>query len=74
MLFSSIVFISVFLPILLVSYFLIRKEFRNILLLSARSASLFFYARGEPHLQWVIIVLNYFNSFYYHKSGILSLF
>jgi alginate O-acetyltransferase complex protein AlgI len=56
------VFVYVFLPILLASYFLIRKEFRNILLLLA---SLFFYAWGEPHLQWVmwaIITLNYFSA------------
>jgi alginate O-acetyltransferase complex protein AlgI len=45
-----------------VSYFFIRREFRNILLLFA---SLFFYAWGEPHLQWVmwaIIVINYFSA------------
>jgi alginate O-acetyltransferase complex protein AlgI len=56
------VFIYVFLPILLLSYFLIRKEFKNMLLLFS---SIFFYAWGEPRLLWVlisIIAINYFTA------------
>ncbi len=45
MLFTSTVFIFLFLPLLMLVYFLIADEFKNIILLLA---SLFFYAWGEP--------------------------
>jgi alginate O-acetyltransferase complex protein AlgI len=49
------------------AYFSIKKEFRNLLLLFA---SLFFYAWGEPHLQWLmwaIITINYFAAIFIGK-------
>ena len=59
MVFSSLIFIYFFLPLVLISYFISPKELRNILLLLA---SLFFYAWGEPKyvcLMMLSIVLNY---------------
>lgn len=52
MVFSSLVFLFVFLPIVLVLYYLSGKKYRNYLLLLA---SLFFYAWGEP--TYVVIML-----------------
>ena len=45
MLFSSITFLFVFLPIVLAVYFLVPYRFKNLVMLIA---SLFFYAWGEP--------------------------
>lgn len=45
MLFSSMVFLWIFLPIVLFFYFIVKEEYKNILLLIA---SLIFYAWGEP--------------------------
>ena len=62
MLFSSMTFIYVFLPIVLVLYFAIGKKFRNLVLLLA---SFFFYAWGEPKfclLMFLTIFLNYFGA------------
>ncbi len=59
MLFTSTVFIFLFLPLLLTSYFLIKDEFKNYVLLIA---SLFFYAWGEPKyvlLMVFSIIVNY---------------
>lgn len=52
MVFSSLFFLFVFLPIVLVLYYLSGKKYRNYLLLLA---SLFFYAWGEP--TYVVIML-----------------
>ncbi|TMO83645.1 MBOAT family O-acyltransferase [Pseudoalteromonas spongiae] len=59
MLFSSPVFLFLFLPLLLASYFLINPKFRNILLLVA---SLIFYAWGEVYYVFLMlfsILMNY---------------
>ena len=45
MIFASILFIFIFLPILTMVYFLLGKKYHNIILLSA---SILFYAYGEP--------------------------
>ena len=45
MVFSSLLFLFVFLPIICILYFVMPKQFKNIVLLIA---SLFFYAWGEP--------------------------
>ena len=45
MVFSSLIFLWLFLPIVLGVYFLAQDKYRNLLLLIA---SLFFYAWGEP--------------------------
>jgi alginate O-acetyltransferase complex protein AlgI len=59
MLFSSPLFLFLFLPVLLVFYFLVGHRFRNVLLLAA---SLLFYTWGEGTyviLMLVIIAVNY---------------
>lgn len=59
MVFSSTIFLFLFLPILLAIYFLIEKKYTNYVLLIA---SLFFYAWGEPKnvfLMIVTIIINY---------------
>ena len=45
MLFSSLVFLSIFLPVVTLLYFTLKQELRNYVLLIA---SLIFYAWGEP--------------------------
>ena len=59
MVFSSLVFLYLFLPLIIIAYFLFPKSFRNILLLIA---SLIFYAWGEPRyvfLMLISILVNY---------------
>lgn len=59
MLFSSITFLFVFLPVTMVLYFVVPQKFRNIIMLIA---SLIFYAWGEPVyivLMILSIILNY---------------
>ncbi len=59
MVFSSVVFMFVFLPLVLSCYFLIKKEIRNFFLLIV---SLVFYAWGEPRaivIMLASILLNY---------------
>lgn len=61
MLFSSAVFLFVFLPFVLIGYYLINPMYRNIFLLLA---SLFFYSWGEPIFIFVMIasiIINYFS-------------
>lgn len=45
MLFSSMIFLWAFLPIVLISYYLVKEEYRNYVLIVA---SIIFYAWGEP--------------------------
>ncbi|MEG0370855.1 MAG: MBOAT family O-acyltransferase [Clostridium sp.] len=52
MVFSSLVFLFAFLPIMLIGYYILKDNFRNYFLLLG---SLFFYAWGEP--SYVIIML-----------------
>ena len=54
MVFSSTIFLSLFLPIVMMLYFLARDNLRNYVLLGA---SLFFYAWGEPKTIWTMLVL-----------------
>ncbi len=59
MVFSSTIFLMVFLPLVYILNFICKKEYSNILLLIA---SLIFYAWGEPYLVWLMffsIVLNW---------------
>lgn len=68
MVFSNLVFLFVFLPIILTVYFLIRTEFRNTILLIT---SLFFYAWGEPlyiFLMLFSILLNYIFALLINQS------
>ena len=60
MIFSSIPFLYYFLPIVLFTYFVVKKAWRNKVLLFA---SLFFYAWGEPKYVFLMIttiILGYF--------------
>lgn len=60
MLFTSIIFLYYFLPILLLIYFISKNSIKNYVLLSA---SLLFYAWGEPKfvfLMVIMIIMNYF--------------
>lgn len=52
MLFSSMIFLWCFLPIIFLGYFLVQDKYKNILLLLA---SLIFYAWGEPRYIWLMI-------------------
>lgn len=59
MVFSNLVFLFVFLPIVLIVYFIVPKVFKNIILLIV---SLFFYAWGEPVYVFLMIfsiIINY---------------
>ena len=61
MVFSSMIFLCVFLPVILVIYFALPKQSRNLWLLLA---SLFFYAWGEPRYILIMLfstVFDYFN-------------
>lgn len=69
MLFSSMTFIYVFLPIVCITYLLVRKEMRNFVLLLA---SLLFYAWGEPNylaIMILTIVANYIGALLLEKFG-----
>ncbi len=59
MIFSSTTFLFIFLPTVLLGYFLIRRELKNTFLLVM---SLLFYAVGEPSFVWIMIasiIVNY---------------
>ncbi|MEG1141701.1 MAG: MBOAT family O-acyltransferase [Clostridia bacterium] len=59
MIFSSLMFLFLFLPIVLISYYSLNNKFKNYVLLLA---SLFFYAWGEPkyiYLMIFSILINY---------------
>lgn len=62
MVFSSSVFIFLYLPVVIAIYFLLSPQYRNAFLLLA---SLCFYAYGEPKFVFVMImaiILNYFDA------------
>ena len=63
MIFSSVFFLFVFMPIVLLAYFLVPGKLKNVVILIA---SLVFYAWGEP----VYIVLMIFSIVYNYISGI----
>ena len=68
MLFSSMTFIYVFLPILLFLYLVTKKELHNPILLAA---SIIFYAWGEPKylaIMLMTIILNYVGAILIEKS------
>lgn len=63
MVFSSVIFLFVFLPVVLVFYYLLHEKYRNIWLFFA---SLFFYSWGEPKnilLMIISIAANYLFSY-----------
>ena len=76
MLFSTMTFVYIFLPIVLLLYLVTKKELHNPILLIA---SIIFYAWGEPKylaIMLLSILINYFgaiaiNKFQTHKKPIL---
>lgn len=52
MVFSTILFLCVFLPIVIIGYYIMPAKCKNIFLLLA---SLFFYAWGEPKFVWIML-------------------
>ncbi len=58
MIFSSLVFLFLFLPIVLIFYYLVNKKLKNIVLLIA---SLLFYAWGEPKYVFLMLGSIFFN-------------
>lgn len=76
MLFSSIIFLYYFLPILLITYFIVPKKLKNIVLLAF---SLFFYFYGEPNYIYILLLtcfINYLSALLiekYKKKGKLIL-
>ena len=58
MIFSSNIFLFLFLPITLLGYFLIKEKYRNFFLLLM---SLIFYAWGEPKFVLIMIASIIFN-------------
>ena len=75
MLFSSIIFLFYFLPVVLLAYFVVPKKAKNVVLLIA---SIFFYSWGEPVYVFLMIFSAIFNYFMaidiararvHHKSG-----
>lgn len=63
MIFSSVFFIFMFLPMTLLAYFLVPQAFKNVVILIA---SLIFYAWGEP----VYILLMIFSIVYNYVCGL----
>lgn len=77
MVFSSLVFLWVFLPIIFIGYFLIQDKYKNMLLLLG---SLIFYAWGEPIYIWLMLCSIFVNygigllmDRYQHKRMLLVL-
>lgn len=62
MVFSSTIFVFLWLPITLLGYYLIKKEFKNIFLLCV---SLLFFGWSQPNYIWLIflnIIINYYSA------------
>ena len=74
MLFSSMTFLFLFLPVVCAAYYLSPKRFRNDVLLFA---SIFFYAWGEPRyvsIMLLVIFINYFGALFIEKTNRKKLF
>ena len=68
MLFSSMTFIFIFLPIVIALYFMLNPKFRNLVLLLA---SILFYAWGEPKYVAILlltIIIDYFGAIIVDKE------
>lgn len=69
MVFSSLTFLFLFLPIVLVLYYIVPKQFRNLFILIS---GLFFYAWGEPIYVFIMIastLIDYFAGLVIYKFG-----
>ena len=58
MLFSSTIFLFLFLPLVILLYYFAKEEYRNAVLLVA---SIWFYVYGEPKMIWLLLVSVLFN-------------
>ena len=70
MVFSSLIFLCIFLPVMIIGYYILPKKLRNIYLLIG---SLFFYAWGEPkyiYLMLASIVGNYLFGILIHVGAV----
>lgn len=70
MVFSSIIFLCIFLPVMIIGYYVLPKKLKNIFLLIG---SLFFYAFGEPKYIFLMIasiVSNYLFGIIIHYSEV----
>ena len=68
MLFSSLTFIFIFFPLILIIYFISKDKYKNYILLIA---SLIFYSWGEPKyiiLMFLSIIVNYYLAILIDKS------
>ena len=68
MLFSSMTFVYMFLPLVCLSYILVRRELKNYVLLVS---SIIFYAWGEPRylaIMLLTILVNYIGAYYISRS------
>ena len=71
MLFSSMVFIFVFLPIVAILYYISPRRFRNLILLVS---SIIFYAWGEPVYVFIMlatILINYIGAIIVDKIKVM---
>ena len=69
MVFSSLTFLYIFLPVTLVIYYIVPKQLRNLFILIS---GLFFYAWGEPIYVFVLIastMIDYFAGLVIYKAG-----
>ncbi len=69
MVFSSLTFLYIFLPIVLIIYYIVPKKFRNLFILLS---GLFFYAWGEPIYVVIMIastLIDYFAGLIIYKAG-----
>lgn len=67
MVFSTIIFLCVFLPLTIIGYYILPDKLKNVFLLLS---SLFFYAWGEPKFVWLMLLsigCNYFFGMWIHK-------
>lgn len=66
MVFSSLIFLWMFLPVVFILYFTAKESYRNVILLAA---SLFFYAWGEPVYVFIMILSILVNYYFGLKIG-----
>lgn len=66
MVFSSLIFLWMFLPVVFILYFTAKESYRNVILLIA---SLFFYAWGEPVYVFIMILSILVNYYFGLKIG-----
>mgnify|MGYP006898657864 FL=1 len=72
MVFSTIIFLCVFLPLTIAGYYILPDKLKNVFLLLC---SLFFYAWGEPKFVWLMLFsvgCNYLFGMWIHKLEFIN--